>query len=263
MKKLIYLTATSFVILFSSCLDTEEKISINNDGSGTYVMTMDMAKMMSMLSAFGGDEKKQEKKDTVIYFKDFTDTSTTLTAEEKEMLHDGKAAINMDSENGVFKIELDAAFKNYDQLAYLRNNFQSMIEKTKAMDKLEPKKQTQEADSTMLLPQPKINAGKAGSNPFKEYFEFKVSARSIEYRVKDKAAAMKAMNENEDLQTIKKMAPMMGDMTFASVIELPHAAKKVEGLNAKLSPDKKTVTIKTTLNDIIKNLDAMAFRVEY
>lgn len=266
MKKLLYLFVTALTLSFTACIDSEEKISLKEDSSGKYTVTMDMSKMMSMLSSFGGEEKKKaEKKDTVIYFKDYADTSTTLTAEEKEIMRTGKLTVNMDSEKGEMKIVMDALFKNASQLSYLRTNLQEMVSKTKAMDKLNDKKKDEavpEGTDGMDMT-PKMGAPKGNASPFKDYYEFKVTANSLSYVVKDKAAAMKALETNEDLQMFKKMAPMMGDMSFSTIIELPKAAKKVEGVNAKLSDDKKTVTIATTFKQILANLDAMAFKVEY
>lgn len=266
MKKLLYLFVTALILSFTACIDSEEKISLKEDGSGTYKITMDMSKMISMLSAFGGDEKKKiEKKDTVIYFKDYADTSTTLTAEEKEIMRTGKLTVNMDSEKGEMKIVMNALFKNASQLSYLRTNLQEMVSKTKAMDKLNDKKEGEAAPEGTdgMDMTPKMGAPKSNVNPFKDYYEFKATANSLSYIVKDKAAAMKAIETSEDLQMMKKMAPMMGDMTFSTVVELPRAAKKVEGPNAKLSDDKKTVTVATTFKQIFANLDAMSFKVEY
>lgn len=263
MKKLLYLFVTGLMLSLTACIDSEEKISLKEDGSGTYKITMDMSKMISMLSAFGGDEKKKpEKKDTIIYFKDYADTSTTLTAEEKEIMRTGKLTVNMDSEKGEMKIVMDALFKNASQLSYLRTNLQEMVNKTKAMDKMQDKKNADSTDEAVDIT-PKLGAPKSNANPFKDYYEFKATANSLSYMVKDKAAALKAMETNEDLQMMKKMAPMMGDMTFSTVVELPRAAKKVEGPNAKLSDDKKTITVATTFKQIFANLEAMSFKVEY
>jgi hypothetical protein len=260
MKKTLYLLLTSFTILFTSCLDTEEKITLNEDGGGTYTITMDMAKMMGMMSAFGGAEKKAEKKDTVIYFKEYADTSTRLTAEEKEILRTGKLAVNLDTEKGEMKIVMDAAFKNNDQLIYLRNNMQELIQKTGAMDKIDSKKDKPAQEDMPLM---KPGASGKNPNPFKDYYEFTATPKSLVYKVKNKEAALKAMEESEDLKMMKQMAPMMGEMTFATKIVLPRAATKVEGANAKLSDDKKTVTVTTSLKEVFTNLEAMAFSVEY
>ncbi|MGE5107295.1 MAG: hypothetical protein ACM3H8_07110 [Sphingobacteriales bacterium] len=263
MKKLLYLLTASVTLSFTSCLDSEEKIALKEDGSGTYSITMDMAKMMGMLSAFGGENKKPEKKDTVIYFKDFTDTSTTLTADEKEILKNGKVGIHMDSDKGEMKIVMDANFKNVDQLVYLRNNFQEMIQKTHALDNLKDKKEITPGDEEMPSMTPKMGPPKANTNPFKDYYEFTATANSLSYKVKDKEAALKAMETNEELQMMKKMAPMMGDMTFATTIVLPRPAIKIEGSKAKLSNDKKTVTVASTFKEIFSNLESLAFKVEY
>jgi hypothetical protein len=254
MKKLLYLFVAAATLSFTSCLDTVETMSLKEDGSGNYKLTIDMAKMMGMMSAFGGENKKTEKKDTVIYFKEYADTSTALTAEEKEILKTGKLSVNMDTDKG--------DFKNPGQLVYLRNHLAEMIEKTKAMDKLDDKKKENTAEGDMDMT-PKMKPGTGNANPFKDYYEFSVTANSLSYQVKDTAAALKAMEESEDLKSLKQMAPMMGEMTYTTTIELPRPATKVEGVNAKLSDNKKTVTITASFQEMFTNVESMAFKVEY
>ena len=71
-----------------SCLDTEEKIIINEDNSGLYQLNADMSSMMDQLKAFKPADAKalEGNKDTTIRFKSYTDTLSTLTAEEKTLL---------------------------------------------------------------------------------------------------------------------------------------------------------------------------------
>ena len=56
MKKniFVYLIAT-FTLLFSSCLNTETEITLNKNGSGTYMLTKDFSETINMLSALGSD----------------------------------------------------------------------------------------------------------------------------------------------------------------------------------------------------------------
>ena len=93
MNKRSFFLALGLSILFASCFETEEKTTINTDNSGSYNITMDISGIMQQLKAFGGSAENGEtalqKKDTVILFKDYTDTSTILTASEKEMLKNG------------------------------------------------------------------------------------------------------------------------------------------------------------------------------
>src|SRR6476620_10341457 len=98
MKKLIIACFVFLGFALVSCLDTEEKITVKEDNSGTYQLTMiiDSSPMLQMALQQSG--QSLEKKDTVIYFKSFTDTATTLSAEEKSILENGKLHIAMNED---------------------------------------------------------------------------------------------------------------------------------------------------------------------
>ena len=56
MKTLLRILVILAVAVAPSCLEIEEEISLNPDGSGKYSMTMDMNKMMEMMKGFGQEE---------------------------------------------------------------------------------------------------------------------------------------------------------------------------------------------------------------
>ena len=62
---------------------------------------------------------------------------------------------------------------------------------------------------------------------------------------------------------MKQAKQMMESVSFTTIINLPRAATKVSGDNAKLSDNKKQVIIKTSLVDLLDNPKSLAFRVEY
>ncbi|MBL7923150.1 MAG: hypothetical protein JNL88_03030, partial [Bacteroidia bacterium] len=51
------------LLFFSSCFDTIEEFTINEDGSGEFSVTMDMFKMFEMISSMGGEDKLKKDKD--------------------------------------------------------------------------------------------------------------------------------------------------------------------------------------------------------
>ena len=46
MKRLTLLVMLSFGLLFTGCIDIVEEVFINKDGSGKYLVTMDMSSLM-------------------------------------------------------------------------------------------------------------------------------------------------------------------------------------------------------------------------
>jgi uncharacterized protein YeaC (DUF1315 family) len=136
--KFISLVLFSLVtLIFSSCLDTEEKIVVNADNSGTYSMTLDLGKMLEMAASMGAkpdSDRTKEKKDTTIYLKNYLDTASNITAEEKALYRDGVLSMKMDEEKNEMKIVVSCPFKKIADLASIKNNFFNVIQKLKAFE---------------------------------------------------------------------------------------------------------------------------------
>jgi hypothetical protein len=62
---------------------------------------------------------------------------------------------------------------------------------------------------------------------------------------------------------MKGAEDMMSSITYNTIIHLPKAAKKAEGKKIKLSTDKKTITIKSTLMDLFDDPKSLGFVIEY
>jgi hypothetical protein len=56
---------------------------------------------------------------------------------------------------------------------------------------------------------------------------------------------------------------MLDGVTFSTVIHLPRAVKSSSGEKITVSDDKKTVRMKYSLADMMKNPKSLEFKVEY
>lgn len=56
---------------------------------------------------------------------------------------------------------------------------------------------------------------------------------------------------------------MLEGIKFNTIIRLPRPAKKVSGSGVQLSADKKTLTLKGTMQDLFQNPEAFTYRIEY
>ena len=79
MKKLSGLFTIAALLVLSGCFDTVQESTINDDGSGLFVSTMDMGKLLGMVKMVAGEkegmkEMDKMKKDTTIYLKDIRDS---------------------------------------------------------------------------------------------------------------------------------------------------------------------------------------------
>ncbi|MEM6347095.1 MAG: hypothetical protein AAF927_24690, partial [Bacteroidota bacterium] len=58
MKSLLRLVLIMAVAIAPACLEIEEEVSLNKDGSGSYLMSIDMSEVMGMLQGMMGDNEE-------------------------------------------------------------------------------------------------------------------------------------------------------------------------------------------------------------
>ncbi|HRI20563.1 MAG TPA: hypothetical protein PLA68_06395 [Panacibacter sp.] len=264
MKKLIAIIIVSLNIFLVSCLDTEEKITIKADNTGTYQLTMDMGGMMSQLKAFKPDEAEtfEQNKDTIILFKSFTDTATALSAEEKAMLEKGFMHIVMNSEKDDMSMAFEVPFKNMQQLLYLKQHMFEMI------SKMQPEKKLMcgEDNGDNM---PNALAGKTPDpgnllNPAQQAFSFNIDKNVISNKLTDKDAIQKSLGSDSSMQMIMQMVPFMGDFNYKTTFILPSPVKHYSGgSESKLSDDKKTITFTSSLTGLMDKPESFEYSVEY
>lgn len=264
MKYLLSLVLFVSVCCISGCIDTEEKIVINADNSGTYSLTMEMGKMLEMANQMGAGqnntEKPKEKKDTVIYFKDALIASDQFTAAEKNLFANAFCAVKLDEANAEMNITVNCPFANISQLAEVKEKLGGVMNKLKVMDQLEDKKSP--------LSESADQAGEGGSfnktvNPGSEFYQFYASPGKISYKIADKEGLKNKLANDSSLAMLQQMSAMTGEMTYKTIIILPSPVKKLNGAKGILSDDKKTITYKSGLTDMISHPEEMEYEIEY
>ena len=89
-KYAILLLVCSLVL--TACLESETKTTINADGSGSMTATVDFSEMMKMMA---GNQKQGEDfvLDTTINIKNYSDTSSRISAYHKSLVRDMKLKV--------------------------------------------------------------------------------------------------------------------------------------------------------------------------
>ena len=258
MKKLFSLFLAFTALVLTGCLDTVEELTIASNGTGEYKSTMDMSgmfDMLEMMAAMDTSANSQLKKlseadvDSVVRLRSFTDTAAGLTADQKALFQDATMNITMKQKDKVFKIGMTYPFK-------------SIADVQKIMDLNNSGKGV-----GMFGKEGKENSGlsamdeKGGFPSLGNYFDLTLQNGLIERKPNDEKLA--ALKTDEKFKEMKSAGEMMGSITFKTIIHLPKAASKADGAKLKLSADKKTVTIESSMTDLFENPKALAFRVEY
>lgn len=259
-KQLLLVCAILCTVFLVSCLDTEEKIVINKNKSGDYTVTLDMSKMLVMMAQFGGQDstKEKEKKDSTLYFKPYIDTSTALTAKEKDLFRDGSVRIKADEAEKEMKVIIHFPFQNISDLPVLRSSYMSVIDKLGISDKMNKKD-----SGAVEKMEPDLSKSKNILNPTEEAYVFAAAPGRISNTLVNKQAITDKMKTDSTMQMLQQMSLMMGDMTFKTIIVLPKRAKKYSGNEMQVSKDKKTLTFTSSLTDMLNRPDAAEYNVEY
>ncbi len=256
--------ALGLSILFASCFETEEKTTINTDNSGSYNITMDISGIMQQLKAFGGSAENGEtalqKKDTVILFKDYTDTSTILTASEKEMLKNGAFAMHIDEEKDEMKFAINIPFKNVAELPLIKTQMVTAMEKINLTDKMMG--DSPEADQFESM-QPKAPGFDQVTNPLQNAFTLRIDGTRITNKLIDSSVVDKLIASNPSLQSMKQMSAFLGEVNYKITYVLPATVKNYKGSNAVLSDDKKTITFTSSLSEMFNRPASLEYDLAY
>lgn len=257
MKK-TYVLLIAVLFFGSGCFSTTEDFTIAANGSGVYNMKMDMSGMFDMMEAMkdmAGEEMDSsdmetglaamdQRMDTTIRLGTFTDTSTSLTAEEKSLMKD--ATMHMVMNKAQKKFLMDFHFP-YSKLADI-SKIMALSQKNGSM-------------MGKMMGGGAESSGMPAAPEFGSIFDYTFKDGLLEKKLN--AEAYQKLKENPQFSQISGAQAMLGEATMNSVIHLPRKAKKTEGSGVKLSEDGKTVTINGALTDIFENPAALTFRVEY
>lgn len=257
MKILKFILPLALAFGFAGCLDIDEKIDMKKDGSGTLTMDMDMSQMVELLQTYmGKDElakKGLTKMDTTIYLKDVIDTVSSISADKKALLSPGSVHIKLDMDAKVFTTHMRFPFTSQDNLQKL---YAAMGDGSLGTAQLF--KNLGGGDDA--------GGGGAGApspdiNQFNGIYDF--SSRDGLMTKKVNADKWKALQADPQLAQIKQASQMGMEINYTTTIVLPRPVKKIDNATAKLSDDKKTVTMKFNLIDAFDHPEQFGYSIEY
>jgi hypothetical protein len=254
MKILKFILPVILAFGFAGCLDIDEKVDIKKDGSGQLTMDMDMSQMVDLLQTYMGKEEMEKKgmvkMDTTIQLKDVLDTIGSLSTEKKALLSPGKVHIRLDMDAKVFTTHMTFPFKSQAELQKLY----TMINDGSV--------------NNAKLFQGMGGGGdgaNAGGSPDISQFN-----GIYDYACKDGLMSKhlnhdkwKALQDDPQLAQVKQAAQMGMEINYTTTLLLPRPVKKVDNPLAKLSDDKKTVTMKFNLIDVFDHPEQFNYNIEY
>lgn len=242
-QKIIFLMMISLALV--SCQFTENMV-LNEDGSGTISVEVDMSEMMAFGGSQMGDSALVEM-DTIIYVKQFLEEkkdSIAMLSKEQQLklkkLENYNIRIKVDSESSEMIYNLSTTFKTVSEANDLLNGMDQIGDFVPGIN--QDSDQSEKEDNT-----PNI----IGVNYSYENGIFKRDAY-----IKDKELHQK------EVDSLKQAAAFLGGANFTLNYTFPQPVKKISNPAATLSTDKKTLTLKKPFTDYIKNPDLLDLEVE-
>jgi len=262
MRKGILAILVIFSLSLTSCAITEN-VSFNADNSGKINYKFDMTKVMQMMGDKMGQSEGKKSKDIdstftmASLYETKKDSIAKLPKEEQEKIKKMEkftCHMVMKEKEGVFVYDMFADFKNTTEL-------QEMVSPVNTLSGLSPNGKKAPAD-----------AAPKNDGITRYTFNGKKFSKSVAVKNKEEVKAdLKKGLEKEGVekseaeafssQMTQSMEMMMGESTYDMVVTFPRKVKKVSVANAKISEDKKTVTITYPMKEYMesKNLN---FEVE-
>ncbi|HLZ86351.1 MAG TPA: hypothetical protein VKQ52_03875 [Puia sp.] len=252
MKFLKILLPIALAFCFTGCLDIDEKIDVKKDGSGQLSENMDMSQMIDILQTYMGKDEMAKKglqnMDTTIYLKDVIDTSTSLSAEKKALLRPGSVHIKLNMEAKIFTTHMVFPFSSQENLQklYTIMNDGSSLGNAKLFGNLGGDE---------------AGGGSPDLSQFTGIYNF-VSRDGMMSKQVNKEK-WKALTDNPQMAQMKQASQMGMEINYTTTILLPRPVKKVSNPTAKMSDDKKSVTLKYNLIDALDHPEQFEYTIEY
>ncbi len=215
-KNLFLITLAAGALFLSGCLHILEEVTLKNDGSGKYAMTIDMSEMKSMMDMFKGmgEDSTAEESAEAPPDNGMSEMGTQLSAVAQSLQGiSGIADVLEINDTAAFKFGYSFSFANIAAL----NKAMRIINKEKYDSKVE------------------------------EVFQF--SGKSFErFASGDLGAEIKkAMSENEsddDEGSMEMVKTFFSDMSYRQVYHFPdRRVKKSSNTLSEISDDGHTLTI--------------------
>lgn len=248
MKKVLVSLLAASVILLTSCFETIQEITLSDDGSGTYVNTNDMSKILTIAKNMGaGDKIPQEPIDSTISFALTADSIPDLSAEERALLKKGSLHVKMNMEDEKLITIMNFPFSTLGDLPKINRLAGKMM-----MESMKGKMGGAVPGGSDAMPEP---------SSFDDYYTLEFSKGELKKKLnKEKYADV---DKDEFLNGLKQAGTMGIPITSTYIINLPRPAEKAEGKNVKLSADKMKVTVLSTMDDFYDNPESLEFKIKY
>jgi hypothetical protein len=254
MKKLYFPLIFLAMLCFSSCVDIEEQYDFKADGSCNVVYGFDMSKAVSVLVNLMSDSVKETPqfslvKDTTLNFYSAMPDSTQqkMSIEESNMAKSSDLSINMNLKKSIMKVNIKHVAKNAADLQYYLQNLSKIALNSQINAFSSNDKASKTFDARQMV---------AGQ----DYYSYQITPHKF-YRIIDKAKFNAFLKKTQS--TFMMAKAMLIDMPYKVILKFAKPVKKLNNSKAVLSADRRSVTLVTSMDEVIKNPSVMNLKIDF
>jgi hypothetical protein len=249
MKKL-YIPLVFFAFLcLTSCVDIEEHYDFKDDGSCKVAYGFDMSKAVSVLANLMTDSVRETPqfslvKDTTLNFYSALPDSISqkMTTEEAKMAQGSDLAVKMDLKKSLMKVTIKHEAKDAADLQYYLEHLSNI---------------------SMNSPLTNVTKRSFDAQPLitgQNYYTYEISDHKF-YRFIDRVKFNTFLKNAGSKFAMAKA--MLIDMPYKVVLNFARPIKKINNSKALLSADRRTVTLVTTMDEVMKNPALMNLKIDF
>lgn len=254
MKKLYFPIIFLAVLCLSSCVDIVERYNFKSDGSCVVAYGFDMSKAVSVLVNLVSDSVKETPqfslvKDTTLNFYSAMPDSTQqkMNAAEIELAKSSDLTVNMNLKKSIMKVAINHTAKNAADLKYYLQNVSKIALNSQISAFSNNPKTNKALDAKQMV---------VGQ----DYYSYDITPHKF-YRIVDKAKFNAFLKKTQS--TFMMAKAMLIDMPYKVILNFAKPIKKLNNSKAVLSADRRSVTLVTNMDEVIKNPSVMNLKIDF
>ena len=255
MRKLYFLIILCGVLsCLSSCVDIEERYNFKADGSCNVVYNFDMSHAVAVLMNLMTDSVAATPqfamaKDTVMnFYSAIPDTTQKkLSADEVKLAKSSDLGIKMDLRKSIMKISINHQAKDAADLKYYIEHISKVANSSQLSSVTKNSKSIKGFDAGQLV---------VGQ----DYYDYEITPHKF-YRIIDKTKFNNFLKKTQATFVMAKA--LLIETPYKLILSFAKPVKKINNSKALLSADRKTVTLISNMDEIIKNPSVMNLQIDF
>ncbi|OKS85985.1 hypothetical protein [Mucilaginibacter polytrichastri] len=255
MRKL-YVLIILFGVLtsLSSCVDIEEHYNFKADGSCNVVYDFDMSHAVAVLMNLMSDSVAATPqfamaKDTSLNFYNALPDTTQqkLSAEETKLAKSSNLDIKMNLRKSLMKISINHEAKDAADLKYYIEHINRVANTSQLSSVTKGNKNIKGFDAAQMI---------VGQ----DYYDYEITPHKF-YRIIDKTKFNNFLKKTQATFVMAKA--LLIETPYKLILNFAKPVKKINNSKAIVSADRKTVTLVTNMDEVIKNPSLMNLKIDF